>query len=575
MRSISTVLIVVFLFFMICKSPSQSHPTIHPFYHDRNEAIDSASGYQTTLSEIKNIEIEECILGALNFLKNKQVTKDHYKVNHYDFKTASNSSFNMLGVCRSFLGNYIIREKHMENTWPSFVSFLPGKSISQFQPFYVASDYNLFTTASTAYPLFLFDDKKLPPDSQFITEMRVNAVQGIEKFKRGSSYNFWTSKKSKGLKYTYSAPDNIPIWIITIRKRLNDATGLLGLGNIRESDIITNWIDTIYNRDINKSGNIAMFNIPNDSDDSSLAMLIKYLSLKNDHTISSTDDFGTINSFVRFRDINRSKRDRYNLDFSQNTGAFLTWHKNDSIEDFSIPENGIIPLKVNNIDITVNSNVLHFLSIAGLTDIPGFMETSLFIATVIKEKKWHNTSLYYPEKLWFPYCLSKAIRDGGLNVPQINELLPEFVSQIIEMQQDFESKHPSLKGAFPVFDSISYNLSTALGLNTLLNLGRENAVKSGNQELFDEIIKNSLDFLLKSKKEHVAAKKYFCRKEIFWISGPLFSSSVQDLAHWFSNSQNTALVLEAFTKYLLDYHKITSGNKMKIGKMSADFVLIY
>jgi len=81
--------------------------------------------------------------------------------------------------------------------------------------------------------------------------------------------------------------------------------------------------------------------------------------------------------------------------------------------------------------------------------------------------------------------------------------------------------------------------------------------------------------LLQNKKEPIKSKSYCGSKEYFWLSGPLYSSSVQDLAHWYSNSQNTALVLEAFTKYLLKYQDNNSSKKMIIGKKGGDFILTY
>lgn len=574
MRTISVVLIF-FSFLIPCLKSDAQLSTSTNSYSIADSEYNSDNIQDSLEIKLYNEKIEQAILGSLNYLRDKQVPTENCKIDHYDFKTSEFSDFNIVGAFRSFLSNHLIHERHMENTWPGFVSFLPGRGIAHFQPAFIATDYNLFTTASTVYPLFLFEDNQLKPDSQFITQMRSKAAIAIEKFRRGDSYNFWTTKTSSRYNYTYSSPDNIPIWIITLRKKLHDAIGFFSLNKIRESEIIIEWLNTIYDKSLNKSGHIALFNIPNDSDDSSMAMIIKYLNKKTNGNTNPVSDTAVVKSFLKYRDIERNKRDRYNSNMGENTGAFLTWHKNDSIEDFSKPELGIIPLKINNIDITVNSNVLHFLNLAGLTDIPGFQETSIYLANIIKGKNWHNASLYYPEKLWFPYCLSRAVRDGGLNIPQINELLPDLVNQIIELQQDFEKKYPEMKGVFPVFDSISYNLSTALGLNTLLNLGRENAAKAGNSELFDKIIKNSLDFLLQNIKEPLKSKTYCSSKENFWLSGPLYSSSVQDLAHWYSNSQNTALVLEAFTKYLLDFHHSTCNKKMKIGKIGADFVLIY
>lgn len=45
----------------------------------------------------------------------------------------------------------------------------------------------------------------------------------------------------------------------------------------------------------------------------------------------------------------------------------------------------------------------------------------------------------------------------------------------------------------------------------------------------------------------------------FWDSGILYSSSLHQLAHWRSHAQTTALVLEAFAKYILAYDLFGNG----------------
>jgi len=563
MRKTKT-LIVVFYILLSCEIYSQNFYSTDSISKERVEGSGERFLVNNLiLSHRNSSDIEEAVLGALIYLKNKQVGNKRYKVNYNDFKTVKIPKYNFIGALRSFVSNHLVKDKHRENLWPSFVIFQPNKKYNVFQPTLITPDYNLFTTASTAYPLFFINDKQLASHSQFVTKMRTKAVESFQKFRRGSSFNFWPVKNRVEYSYSYSGPDNIPLSFISFLYKLNNKTGLVNYG-MHESELLIEWLDEINDDEKNKDGLVALFNIPNDSDDTSMALVLSLLSEMNDLTNMAIIDSVDKQVFSTYRDIERNKFDRYNELLPKNTGAFLTWHKNDSSEDFSKPEKGIIPLKVNNIDLSVNANTLHFLSRAGLSDLPGFRETALLLADAIKSNKWYNASLYYPERLWFPYTLSRAIRDGRLNVPEINETLPCFISSIIELQQNFELQNSSLKGAFPAFNSVSYNLSTALGLNTLLNLGRENACKAGKQDVFDSVVNNSIRFLLMSQKKSAKPDKTFGVKETFWLSGPLFSSSIQDMAHWYSNSQNTGLVLEALTKYLLGYDMINNPEKINI-----------
>ena len=106
------------------------------------------------------------------------------------------------------------------------------------------------------------------------------------------------------------------------------------------------------------------------------------------------------------------------------------------------------------------------------------------------------------------------------------------------------------------------DLSTALALNTLLNLGEELARSSNCLKQYRQVLEGGIAFLLtkvKYQKAHFKKTEQLFSapaKEKFvatWEDGLFFSSSYWDLSHWRSQSISNAAVLEVFAKYLLAY----------------------
>jgi hypothetical protein len=267
-------------------------------------------------------------------------------------------------------------------------------------------------------------------------------------------------------------------------------------------------------------------------------------------------DFVSI--FSEFTDTNRTKSDRHNDKSMGETGAFLTWLKDENAPVFKNPEFGVVPLEVNNVDIVINANALLALSLFQKQSINGFNQAAELLMKCVENNSWTDASLYYPNKLYFPYSLSRAWREGRLNINGIEKALQKLMLVLTEEQKDFERQNPKLKGAFPCGSDGNYTFSTTLFLLFLLNTGKKISEEAEIQISYDKTVKAAIDFILQNSIKTKVLNRHHRQlpgiiEPVYWNSGVLYSSSIKDLAEWRSDSQCTALVLEALAKYVLNY----------------------
>lgn len=506
--------------------------------------------------------LSDAILGGLFYLYDTHVhDESDHSGSYYDFLINAEKADRFLprlaSGFRRFLGKHIIKEQHLQGTWPAYIHFLADLKKRHAKPLQVVTDYNLFTTASTAYALLLFDDRHLPGKSRVVETMLGNASQVIQGFKREEAYNFWITRHDHK-KYSRSAPLNIPLFLLDLRRNIYKYTGLLSLKNFHEADMLMDWLYSCYDKHLNPSGSAAIFNIPDDADNTSMAVAFQLLYNKRDGEPSRSTDTRPLEYLSLYRDQNRAKFDRHSHLVGEDTGAFLTWLKDENLPPFSCPGKGIIPLSVNNVDIVINSNVLFALTLAGMQSVPGYNDAVRLIAKKIGQNAWQDASLYYPQNYIFPYSISRAWRDAGARDPLLGIAMAQLMVQILDEMDAAgkQSSHPS--GAFPGNGHHDFQQSTALGLITLLNLGRAMAENCGLSARYDHVVNRAVNYLIIHRKtDHVRQKKIIRQfpgvAVNFWESGILYSSSVKQLAHWRSHAQTTSLVLEALAKYALAY----------------------
>ncbi len=493
--------------------------------------------------------LESALLGGVLYLKEKQVGTMPYRMTPADFIERHTCNTTLLSRVRSFVGNYVVREKHLEGTWPSVVSFIPSVGPKAWQPFFMATDYNAFTTATIGQILFRINDSALPQNMKFLDEMRINSLVASDQFRNCYGYNFWLKRPLSNHNISVSSPLNIPIWMIDIRKRFSDATNIGKLPEFDESDLLDAWMDRIYNKKENAWGGTALFNVPNDSDDTSLAMILKMKFFQTYGLTLHEGDSLALFMLAKYRDTDRYEKDRHNQHLSNETHAFLTWHRHEHNPLFSEPEAGVLPLAINNIDLVVNSNILRALGMANLKHLRGFDESLSVISALAHGGLWKKCLLYYPEALWLPYSFAKAVREGNIQSEIAINTLITLMRDMLQEKRLFEIQHPDVYGAFPPSDSVSFSLSTALGLNALIYMGEEIAQEAGLVEYYRTSIDNAVAFLVKHKRNAGISKlgPQVMHTTNYWPSGPIFSSSIKQLASWYSNALTTALAVEALS----------------------------
>jgi len=516
---------------------------------------------------LKDEEIRNAILGGLRYLTDTFVfDSEQYHVHPNNFtvkgRLGENHAVKYSALIRKKTGEYVIREKHIKSNWPGFINYTPRILKSPLKSAFLVTDYNLFTTVSTASALLLFDDSRLPVENRFIEQILKQVHQSVTLYKRNNCYCFWPvnsiEKESEMIR-----PVNIPNFIIDFRWNLHRLTGFLGLQKFIESDTLFKWLEKCYNKIENPSGSNALFNIPNDADNTSIAFIFRHFMKKkfpeiNIQPVVDLDIFGS------FTDKNRVKTDRHNEKIGRETGAFLTWLKDENLPVFTNPWEGVIPLEANNVDIVINANALFALSLCGKQEITGFNEAVNLLINCIENDNWAKVSLYYPNKLHFPYSLSRVWREVGLIKPRLEKALQKMLLQLITEQQVFEKQNPGFEGAFPCGEDGNFTYSTTLFLITLLNMGNIMAETAGLNDEYENSIKNAVSFIVRNGIKTRVVNNHHPHfsgniEPVYWNSGVLYSSSIRDLAEWRSDPQFTSLVLEALAKYVLNYDLEPSG----------------
>lgn len=471
--------------------------------------------------------------------------------------------------------------------WSTYLGFSPkilgnrkGKGFAAVQ------DSTMFVPAAVGYPLFLFDAS---PVDGAVQEMLVLARRNIARYRRGEAYNFWLERPSTtggraDLKVTY--PHNISPQMLE----------KVGLAYLKEPEkfepvtkkltpeqkaVLTEWTRALFDPEINPYGADSAFNIPNDADDTATAVSFEKLYRSRERLRDS--DLPVIQEraldlLPRYRDLNRTLEDGQDAWKGIDSGAFLTWLTDENRPSFSLPEEGVIPRAVNNVDCVVNANVLLALGLTGRKATSGYDDAARLVARAITEKAWPECGLYYPQRMIFPYAVSRAYRDAGVRVPELVESLGTLMQDVLAAQDE--------KGWFDGGADPSRDLSTALAVTTLLNLGeqvaRDAAIPLAE---YRYAIGAGLDYLKTQARSvpirnadtfaRIVVRVSVPKESLTWDPGVFFASTFWDLVQWRSEAYTLAVVLEAFTRYALafDKHQESIRGRYRIGLDEPTFTL--
>lgn len=543
-------------------------------------------------SRLADAEIKKTILGIIAFLDDTQVrNRPGTKSSVYDASDVGDGcdgkiEFNLPILHRALSLPALppIKVRNLEGEWTSTVHFLPKKFGKGGKSLVAVPDSNLFVPAFVAYPLYLFREES--PDPRFILRMLRDAWNIDTKYKRGEAYNFWMPLRENPV---CVGPFNIPVdrAIMPLAKafinpKLDFFWDRLTRGmNVPPPD----WIIRCLDAKQNPVGAAALFNIPNDSDDSSTALSMQKIRTQlqgaypDDAFVNDAANFNVdvpvLDVIFRYRDVGRKPEFEDGRDAwkGRDTGAFLTWFQDEAKPTFGDPSRGVIPLGKNNVDAVVNSNVLLALGLLGRKDAPGYREACSVVEKAILLQKWPQCGLYYPQYMIFPYTASRAYRDGGNEA--LEPAMRVLLRQVLGAQQA-HSMSSGHAGAFPGGEDLTDFLSTALGVTTLLNIGSDVAAKEGITPAYNKAIEDGVAYLLSKRVKYKLKNPDTMGREaagrdvygIYWDSGLFFSASFWDLGHWRSVAFCDAMVLEAFAKYVMAYDKkgvsINTGRRIRI-----------
>ena len=503
--------------------------------------------FARSVSEARSsAEIAQTIRGALLYLDDTQV-RDRPGLHSpfYDY-------------CRPEIRSCNGANLNVAGEWASSIRFLPdrvgvGRAKISFQ------DSNAFVTAGILYPLYFIDDGRMPEDERLAENMRSIGAASLAEFKRGDAYNFWVQLNAQTSGAPKTGPLNIRIrqvqlGAMLISYPLYPVWKVVTVGLDVDVDA---WLRRVLNRSENPHGFDSVFNIPNDADDTAIVVAIQKLHSELQPQDRITPDLAALRLLTRHRDIGRARKDaRIKWRGNTDTGAYLTWLKDEDLGTFSDPETGVIPLGVNNIDCVVNANAVFSLALNEAHGWPGFEDAKTMLRTITDSRAWRDACvLYYPQLMMPPYTLARAYRDGQLSDdPAMRQTMGILLRDLLEMQRK--------DGSFPGGKDRTRHLSTALATSALINIGASIADQHGLFDDYQLALDRAVGYLVSSRRPHRLmfsgggpsggggpAEDYGYK----WASGLFFAGSYRDLAHWHSQPYTTAIVLEALVKYALAY----------------------
>ncbi|MBN1926507.1 MAG: hypothetical protein JW798_11785 [Prolixibacteraceae bacterium] len=527
--------------------------------------------YSQSTERSQNKEVIKALSGALLFLEDDQLRyKESPKKNRYP------------KYFYRYRNTYSVKHDNKSGIWESGIHFRHEEFRIGNKSFIVKPDYNLFSNLLMLYPFYYFGDDSLG----YISAIKEKANKKILEFNKNGTYNFWVEIPGNFSHIKRSGPPNIDT------KKINHVINtylksklLKFISSFKENEVAPRyWLEKIKSKE-NPTGADAVLNVPNDADDTSLAVAMQKLYCLEKNR-NNPGCFATKTCFVDtnalyfisgFLDKDRTKADERNTWIGENTGAYLTWLKDEDAPTFSNCETGIIPLGVNNVDCVLNANVLFSLGLNNLTSLPGYEETVKLLHRVVKEQRWHEAGLYYPQYMIFPYCFTRAFRDGKIDHPLMKEATKLLLDDLLNIQIT-QGEGNKKTGSFPGRKDRSDHLSTALGLCALLNIGEEIAAECGKSIAFNNAVDNAVKYLIDNKKRYSLRHKntfseregryfrLFAPKGYRWKPGLFFSSSIGKIAAWKSEALTCAIVVEALAKYVIEYDKntLTVENTPKI-----------
>ena len=291
--------------------------------------------------------------------------------------------------------------------------------------------------------------------------------------------------------------------------------------------------------------------MPADADDTSLGGLAKCYQ---NEIFGTKNELTKIDVFEGYLD-----KDRYNINWfnfvfhkDKNSGAFMTWlHPEHEYGQWSVVKTLAnvllifvpgstagpksykpwVPFGANDIDVVVNTNVLHYLKKSG-QDIErqSVQDAVKMINNRLKSSSWQNTSVYYSNEFHTHFAISKAYESGIEGLKPSCEILTEDL-----LKKQLEDGSFISRSYINHFDKIQSTTNALFAMIVLKNKGFD---------IPKENIDKAMNFLLKNKKKSIQG--------VFWDGGVFFSGGtvLRNTLFWNSDAYTTAMIALVFQKYL-------------------------
>lgn len=481
-----------------------------------------------------NPDLKRALMGGLLTLDDTQVRdRPGRGDSRYDSTDARGKvEWNLPGVTDALTTSAWIPIRNRAGEWSTEVHLRPLQWFSD-RALVTTPDSNPFVPAATAYPLFLFQEDRGTPD--IVAQMRDQAIENVRSYRSpGGGYNFWPRREDAVGVKPYNLPVEALEWPLV-------GKWMVGAGLGPKA-----WIERVLDPQQNPHGLSQLTNIPDDADDTAIAVAVLELQRRAG---KGQGDVASLDRLPLHRDLQRTTPRVPDEQWQgSNTGAYLTWLAPELSNPFANPAGGVLPCGQNDVGPVVNSNVLLALGLCGRTDLPGYADAVNLVVRTIEEKRWQDGTRYYPQPAVFPYCLSRAYREGQLSDPQLSQALPVLLQDILTQQLP--------DGSFPGGkEDQTSALSTSMSLVALMNLGRDLAPDSA---AFDRALEKGVAYLIRSGRPYPL--KHFDtfqrqggspgeRKGVTWDPGIFFSGSPFG-GFWRSQGYTVGVVVEALAKYL-------------------------
>lgn len=277
-------------------------------------------------------------------------------------------------------------------------------------------------------------------------------------------------------------------------------------------------------------------NVPSDADSTAAAYTAKafmqqILAGEEKNTFNVPAD--VLQTFEKFRDVNRTPHYYNRFESIKNSGAYLTWF----IDEHHMPKNifakpntgARIPFGFNDVDCVVNANVMRLLTLTHNNKSEGYENSCALLNKVILNEKQKLCGIYYPNSYAVFFSISNAYKAGA-------DCLEPSKNKALEFMMSSQNPDGSWANE-PGIGRTDLVQSTALALNALMNYS------SADAKPFKEQIRAGINFLLSKQKIN-------SHGHAFWKGEVFFSAVAQarNTVLWRSDSYTTALVALTLVK---------------------------